>query len=305
MHDDARVLFDASLETIPVPLLPSGPVVARGRKLSRRRAIVRTACAGLVLAASAVGATALMRGPSSAPPIDRPAREDPVDARAFDVLEDLGSICAGYDFYFKTDLGPAEYRPVECGMIQELVPAGPPPATPPPSPPSVDELSSRLVRGPRAVVYAFSSRAAKRLWLEAHEPFRGGRIAGEDWVVDVVPPSEFPSVRNELPGGRVVAHPRSSWTVGEHVVSDPPIDFRPVPLRRVSRAAIAHHRELLAAELASYRHGDSRGVPAWVLTFRRCVPQFGGVHASTECEGDRLHIVFDASSGERVATFTS
>jgi hypothetical protein len=38
---------------------------------------------------------------------------------------------------------------------------------------------------------------------------------------------------------------------------------------------------------------------------RKCVPQYGGTHASESCSGDRRYVVIDATSGRRIDTFST
>jgi hypothetical protein len=307
MSDDTRALFDDSLETIRVPSGSPADAARRGRTYVRRRRLARTLSLAVLLGAGGIVAGNVTGGnQTTAPPATRSGADQLVDDRASRIIEALGPVCRGFDFYYKTPIGPELYRPVQCGMHRSVVAfvdsrLASPSAAPTPSlaPPEV-----RLVRGPLLVVYAFSSPGAATFWMESHPPFRGGRIAGRNWVVDVVARSTFEAVRDELAAGRVVARPDRAWRVRDHVVTDVPRGFAPVvSLRRASRGVLARHREILAAELGTYATGTSRPRPAWIITVRRCVPQYGGAHAAPNCAPDRAHIVVHARSGRRIARF--
>lgn len=310
MSDDTRVLFEKSLEAIPVP--SGSPVDAsrRGRTYVRRRRLVQVLSIALLLAGAIVVGEGVVGEGTSAPPVNQPEDVGLVDEIALGVVDDLGPFCRGYDFYYKAAFGPALYRPVQCGMDMALIPRTDPLSetapTPGPSPSlSDDDFRTRLLRGPRLLVHAFSTNAAKEAWVDAHEPFRGGRFEGDAWVVDVIYRANFAGVRDELSAESVTARPRRVWRIGERFVEDAPRGLLvEVPLRRASRHIVEGTAEILAAQLGSYSEGGDL-FPAWVVTVRRCVPQYGGIHASPYCAGDRHHVVIDAVSGRRIASFSS
>lgn len=317
MYDELRGRFRDSVEAIPVPAHTASAAARRGRRLVRRRLVVSAAVVAVLAGLSVAVVSGSIGGSRPSPPVDAPDDEvrNAVDMRALAVIEDLGVICDGHELYSVTEIGDALYRPAECGMrialrmmADQIAPAvlSSPGATPPPASGPAGAVQRRLLRGPRVLVYAFSSVAAKEIWMEGHPPFWGGRIAGDTWVVDVVYPSRFTGVREELPTATVVARPTRAWRVGEHVARPLPDGYEPAArLPRVSRAVVARRPELLAAQLGQFGKTGARGVPAWILTFRQCGSEYGGSHPSSVCALDRRHLVIDAETGRTIARFST
>jgi hypothetical protein len=272
-----------------------------------------------VCTAGFVGANSLITvdrptHPVQSPPSTSDAGEK-VDRTALSLIDDLRpmSLCRGYDFYYKEDIAGEPYRPVQCGAEFHLRWSSgevTEPGQPTQAPPTPLEETRSIVRGPDIMIYAFASRDAKRAWMEANAAPWGGRIAGDEWVIDVITPDAFERVRDALThrGATVVGSPNETWQVGRHVVERPGPALRPeVPLRRVSRG-LQGTPELISAELGLYSDlddSDRKPVAAWIITYRKCVPAYGGEDASPECRGHELHIVLDARTGKRIATFSS
>jgi hypothetical protein len=314
MSDDLRELFEDSLDVISVPPHSASGAAHRGRRLVRRRVVVSVLALIAFTGLSVMVGAGLIEERASTLPVG-PSDEvrEVIDSRVAGIVDALGPFCDGYDFYYVSEIGDGLYRPAQCGMrtslrmlADEVAPALGSSPTPMPSPTSGPVVQKRLLRGPRVLVYSFSSSAIKELWLKDHPPFWGGRIAGDEWVVDVVYPSRFAAVRQELPAGDVVSRGTRAWRLGDYVVNPLPDRYEPeFALPRVSRVLITRPPELLAAQLGRFGEKGTPGVPAWIITFRQCVPQYGGEHASLECSLDRGHLVIDAETGRRIARFST
>jgi hypothetical protein len=292
MSDDLRSRFE-SLDRLPVPESSVSDVQRRGGQIRRRRWALQSAATLAILATGLVAVYSLGRSSEPPPePIGEPRRKLPaVDVVAQDVREDLGRLCRNFDFYFSSGGEPKEYRPVQCGKrLQSLHPL-------------------ILERGPEVVIHAFADATAKDAWLSDHPAPLGGRFGGENWFVDVMQPHAFERVREQLSDAEVVAEPSSAWEPSQgHEVERLDPGFTPeVDLESASRTLKSGAtKEILAAQLAAYSDESmEEPVPAWIITVRRCVPQYGGEHAAPGCRGDQLYVIVDATTGENIASFTN
>jgi hypothetical protein len=269
-----------------------------------------------VVVVGGLGGRALLRperSGSPAHPQERSVEPPKEDRLALALIKDLRpSFCRSYGFYFRKDLGPDEYRPVQCGAEIKVLglfatESGDP--SPSPSLTPLDYLSrQRIVRGPDVVVYAFASSDAQRAWLEAHAAPWGGRIGGSGWVVDVTARGSFDRVHRSISDHdqTIVVHSTSEWSVKDHLVEPVPTAFRPrTPLRRASKSLTAgdKSRELLGTTLGLYSDSRRERVPAWIVTFGSCLPSYAD-EAPGRCLVDRWQVVLGAATGKRITAYS-
>lgn len=295
MFDELRSLFEESTKKIPVP----SPSISGVRRRSRRTRITRVAV-GAALAVSAVTAVGVfIRSTEQDRPVQAAgdSRVDGVDVdeAAHVVMEELGPHCRNFDFHFKSEILGQPYRPVQCGGRSETVPGS-----------SAPEVAS--VRGPTLVLYSFATEAGREAWSEDHAGLWVGRLTGPRWIVDVLDRSVFGNIKARLGEQTLqVAEPPATWRLGRHSMQPSPADLTPaVSLQEAAQELTQHDEELWGAQLGLYQ--DSKRprvepVPAWLITVRSCVPSYGGKHAAPSCQGDRLHVIVDATTGTHIASF--
>jgi hypothetical protein len=235
-----------------------------------------------------------------------PLPQSPIEDRvASEVLEHLRrhvGICRGFDFQFKDELEGTPYRPVQCGAEIRFRNADVAPtkgtgieAEPPSAP--------RYVRGPQVVVYGFQDRGSRDAWLAREQPPLGGRIYGENWVIDVIERDLYGRVAAAAtPGAEEAIGPSDSLSFENRTIEPADGSKTPVSLSRAVAKA-RDQEELLGAELVVYSDEDVKGVDAWHIVLRRCVQNYGGEHADPTCSGEQTHVIVDAASAAILARF--
>jgi hypothetical protein len=296
MNDELKWVFERSTGSIPIPSTSLQSVQSAGRRIR----LVRMGAAAVgvlgVVVAIGLGVGSLDRDsgsddrftPSSTPSVDGTE----VDALATSLIQDLQpTLCSSSDFYFKSEIDGELYRPVQCGMETALRQA------------PGDEPEITLKRGPTLVLYAFSDPELQEQWLSRHVAPFGGRIAGDDWVIDVMDPDGLSHVRKAISEHRfsVVAQPSSTWRLDNHAAELAPARAVPrVPLDQVGQHPALRVGETLSANLVRYSDRDlprNRPRLSWLIVLRKCVPSYGGPHADPGCQGDQDHFIFDARNG--------
>lgn len=297
MFDELRLVFDESTKGVPVP----SPSISEVRRRSHRARTIRVVM-GAALAVSAVTAVGVfIRSAEPAGPIP-PASNTrmegvDVDQAAHVVIEELGHHCRNFDFHFKSEILGQPYRPVQCGGRSEIVPGTSPP-----------EVAS--TRGPTLVLYSFATEGGRKAWSEDHPPLWVGRLTGQRWIVDVLDRSVFGNIEARLGEHTLhlqVAEPPAIWRFGRHSMQPSPADLTPaVSLQEAAQELTQQDEELWGAQLGLYqdsRRPRVRPVPAWLITVRNCVPSYGGKHAAPSCQGDRLHVIVEATTGTQITSF--
>lgn len=234
----------------------------------------------------------------------------PEDRTATEVVEHLRRyvhLCRGFDFYYRDEIEGSAYRPVQCGAETEMVEDGRPVEAPgTPGPIEGDDFETRYLSGPDLVVYAFQDREARDAWLATEHPGLGGRVYGEEWVIDVMDRDLYRRVVASAPQGAEEAiAPEDEVVYGDHSLETAePIRRVGVSLPEAIETARAQE-ELLIAEPVVYRGPDAETRRAWHVVLRRCIPSYGGTHADPSCEGEQTHVVIDVRSGTVLAEFVT
>lgn len=312
LHDE----LDTAIGTRPS--LDHSKVLERGRHKQQKRWLVTTT------SVVAVGVTLLTVGPtigkmfpgpadkgatpiqtitdSELPPPPASPPEDQVAAEVIEALRANASLCRGYDFQFKGEIEGQPYRPVQCDAQTRLADLAESPSPTPGTPPSIEYIA-----GPKLVIYAFADPETRATWVETVQAPLGGRLVGDDWVIDVMDRTAYREIESQVPGQKEAISPRDAWSFEGHLLeAEAGGKGSRVSLDEAVSTA-RNNEEVLLVELITYTNEaeDIEGLRAWHIVLRRCVPPYGGIHAESGCEGLQSHVIIHARNRAVVARFTT
>ena len=227
-------------------------------------------------------------------PLPPPPIEDRVASEVIEHLQVHARLCRGFDFFFRVTYATGSYRPVQCGAetrVKDVFVETPP-----------EDPVITFIRGPGLVVYGFSDTSVRDSWLEGHPVPLGGRVVGDLWIVDVMNRSIYRRIASAaIEGAEEAIGPPDAMRIDEHMIEPLEGGYWPEVSLGSAVDTARIREELLGAQLVIYSDEtteDVQAIKSWLITLRRCVEGYGGMHAAPDCEGDQTYVVVDAETGE-------